>query len=173
MMVSYKAGAQDALMSGQSTFLAELATLPTTLASADQKSLLLFDELGRGTNVVDGMALALAIFHYIQREVGCRFIMATHWSESASLLDPSCVQLRQMASRPHPHLPDEHEATYHCAEGVNAIGYGIALLLRGGAHPEAIAYIKAALQRWNVPKKQIQTDLKSSLKSSSTLSSSS
>ena len=127
--------------------MAELATLPQILNYAGKDTLLLFDELGRGTNIIDGMALALAVFNHISQHVGCRMIMATHWSESAILLHQSSVKRMQMSTQ-YDDLLEEAVPTFKCKEGVNHLGYGTALLIKAGAHPDVIKNINSAQERF-------------------------
>ncbi len=74
-------GASDDLVSGQSTFMVEMAETNFALRHADQNSLLIFDEIGRGTATFDGMALAEAILEYIATQIGAKTLFSTHYHE--------------------------------------------------------------------------------------------
>jgi len=78
-------GAADDLVSGQSTFMVEMMEANNAIAHATEKSLILFDELGRGTATYDGMALAQAIIEYIHEHIGAKTLFATHYHELTSL----------------------------------------------------------------------------------------
>ena len=78
-------GAADDLVSGQSTFMVEMMEANNAIAHATENSLILFDELGRGTATYDGMALAQAIIEYIHEHIGAKTLFATHYHELTSL----------------------------------------------------------------------------------------
>ncbi|MCR5647169.1 MAG: DNA mismatch repair protein MutS [Acholeplasmatales bacterium] len=78
-------GASDDLVSGQSTFMVEMSEANYAIANATKNSLVLFDEIGRGTATFDGMALAQAILEYLHEKVGCVTLFSTHYHELTSL----------------------------------------------------------------------------------------
>ena len=78
-------GAGDDLISGKSTFMVEMIEANHALAHASQQSLILFDELGRGTATYDGMALAQAIIEYIHEHIHAKTLFSTHYHELTSL----------------------------------------------------------------------------------------
>ena len=80
-------GAADDLISGQSTFMVEMMETNTALRQADSTSLLLFDEIGRGTATYDGMALAHAIIGYIHEHLTAKVLFSTHYHELTALSD--------------------------------------------------------------------------------------
>ena len=80
-------GASDDLSSGQSTFMVEMTEVAALLKSATRKSLLILDEIGRGTSTYDGMAIARAVLEYCAdpRRLGCKTLFATHYHELTAL----------------------------------------------------------------------------------------
>ncbi len=80
-------GASDDLVSGESTFMVEMKEASNALKGADEDSLILFDELGRGTATFDGMAIADAIIEYINEKVHAKTLFSTHYHELTLLED--------------------------------------------------------------------------------------
>ena len=82
-------GASDDLASGQSTFMVEMAEVATILKYATARSLLILDEIGRGTSTYDGMAIARAVLEYAAspRRLGAKTLFATHYHELSSMED--------------------------------------------------------------------------------------
>ena len=78
-------GASDDLVSGQSTFMVEMSEANYAISNATKNSLVLFDEIGRGTATFDGMALAQAILEYLHEKVGCVTLFSTHYHELTAL----------------------------------------------------------------------------------------
>ena len=78
-------GASDDLVSGESTFMVEMNEANNAISNATENSLILFDELGRGTATFDGMALAQSIIEYIHDEIKCKTLFSTHYHELTDL----------------------------------------------------------------------------------------
>lgn len=78
-------GASDDLVSGESTFMVEMIEANNAISHATNKSLILFDELGRGTATFDGMALAQSIIEYIHNHIKCKTFFSTHYHELTDL----------------------------------------------------------------------------------------
>jgi len=80
-----RVGASDNLARGQSTFMVEMSETSAILHSATERSLVLLDEIGRGTSTYDGVAIAWAVTEYLHDTVGCRTMFATHYHELMQL----------------------------------------------------------------------------------------
>ena len=88
-------GASDDLIAGQSTFMVEMMEANQALRHATPNSLILFDELGRGTATYDGMALAQAIIEYIHKNVKAKTLFSTHYHE-LTVLEETLPQLKNV-----------------------------------------------------------------------------
>ncbi|XVE54298.1 hypothetical protein DITRI_Ditri03aG0069600 [Diplodiscus trichospermus] len=91
-------GATDRIMTGESTFLVECSETASVLQNATKDSLVLLDELGRGTSTFDGYAIAYAVFRHLVENVHCRLLFATHYHPLT----------KEFAS--HPHVILQHMA---------------------------------------------------------------
>jgi len=88
-------GAADDLVSGKSTFMVEMLDANHAIQHATKESLILFDEIGRGTATYDGMAIAQAIIEYIHEKIGCKTLFSTHYHELTDL-DQSLPKLKNI-----------------------------------------------------------------------------
>jgi DNA mismatch repair protein MutS len=82
-----RVGAGDDLAAGQSTFMVEMAETANILHHATHRSLVLLDEIGRGTATFDGLSIAWAVAEYLAEEIGARSVFATHYHELNELAD--------------------------------------------------------------------------------------
>ncbi len=82
-----RVGASDDLARGQSTFMVEMSETAAILHNATRNSLVLLDEIGRGTSTYDGVAIAWAVAKYLHDRIGCKTVFATHYHELTQLAD--------------------------------------------------------------------------------------
>ncbi|RKP56949.1 DNA mismatch repair protein MutS [Cohnella endophytica] len=96
-------GAADDLVGGQSTFMVEMKDIQVMTEQATKKSLIIIDELGRGTSTDEGMAIAQSVIEYVHDHIGCKALVSTHFHELAHLensltgLKNGCMAVRESA----------------------------------------------------------------------------
>lgn len=91
-----RVGADDALHSGQSTFMVEMIETASILNNATGRSLVVLDEIGRGTSTLDGLSLAWAVAEFLAREGGPRTLFATHYHELTALQEQMPGRVRNL-----------------------------------------------------------------------------
>lgn len=116
-------GASDDILTGKSTFMVEMMEANTALRYATKHSLILFDEIGRGTATYDGMALAQAMLEYIDEAIGAKTLFSTHYHELTELAEE-----HQSMRNLHVDVREEKneiEFRYRVIEGKADKSYGI------------------------------------------------
>ena len=128
-----RVGASDNLSRGESTFLVEMSESAEILRSATSRSLVIMDEIGRGTSTQDGMSIAYAIMNYLKL-IGSITLFATHYHE-LTMLDTSGMQLLHMAVK-----EEKNNVIFlrKAEEGVSESSYGIHVARLAGLPREVI-----------------------------------
>jgi DNA mismatch repair protein MutS len=138
-----RVGASDELSRAQSTFMVEMTEAANILNNASARSLVILDEIGRGTSTYDGVSLAWAITEYLHDQVGCRALFATHYHELAQLAEklPALrnynVQVRDWQ--------DEIVFLHKIAPGSTDKSYGIHVARLAGVPEEVLERAKEVL----------------------------
>ncbi|WP_272999820.1 DNA mismatch repair protein MutS [Hydrogenibacillus schlegelii] len=139
-------GAADDLVQGESTFLVEMKEVRLAVTEATPRSLILIDELGRGTSTEDGIAIAHAVIEYIHDVVGAKALVSTHFHELAALEG-------RLSGLVNVHMGVEVEAeriifTYRLRPGATSRSYGIAVAARAGLPERIIRRAEALVRRY-------------------------
>src|SRR5262245_21175816 len=139
-----RVGASDELNRGQSTFMVEMTEAANILNNATERSLVILDEIGRGTSTYDGVSLAWAITEYLHDVAGCRALFATHYHELAQLAE-TLPQLRNYNV-----LVQEDAADgaflHKIAPGSADKSYGIHVARLAGVPPDVLDRAKQVLR---------------------------
>jgi DNA mismatch repair protein MutS len=138
-----RVGAADLLARGMSTFMLEMTETAHILRHATARSLIILDEVGRGTGTADGLAIARAVIEYLVRRVHAKTIFTTHYHEVTTLADTyeavgnACLQVRD----------EDGEVTflYKVLPGVSSHSYGIHVARLAGLPEEVVAHAEALL----------------------------
>jgi DNA mismatch repair protein MutS len=152
-------GASDDIVSGQSTFMVEMAETNYALRHATKQSLLVFDEIGRGTATYDGMALAEAIIEYIAQNIQCKSLFSTHYHELTSMHErlPSVQNLQATVKEEADHIT----FLYKITPGTINKSYGINVAKLANIPTSVLERAKSILhQLENTPPSSSRNDIK-------------
>ncbi|ANB61507.1 DNA mismatch repair protein MutS [Anoxybacteroides amylolyticum] len=142
-------GAADDLVSGQSTFMVEMLEARNAIVHATPRSLILFDEIGRGTSTYDGMALAQAMIEYVHDKIGAKTLFSTHYHE-LTVLEQSLAKLKNV----HVSAIEENGKVvflHKIEDGPADKSYGIHVAQLAELPPELIARAKEILAELEQP----------------------
>ncbi len=138
-----RVGASDNLARGESTFMVEMRETAAILRDATRRSLVILDEIGRGTSTSDGLAIARAVAEHLHDVVGCRALFATHYHELTELSKHGPgVANYSVAAREH---GDDVVFLHKLARGPASRSYGIAVARLAGVGEGVLARAKAIL----------------------------
>lgn len=141
-------GAHDNIFAGQSTFMVELSETKKILSEATPRSLVILDELGRGTSSYDGVAVAQAVLHHVATHIGALGYFATHYHSLATdFMHHPEIAAKRMAVRVE---PDAREVTflYRLESGVAEGSYGMHCAAMCGIPEKVIQRAEEAAKSW-------------------------
>ncbi|KAL0482522.1 DNA mismatch repair protein MSH6 [Acrasis kona] len=128
-----RVGASDRIMTGQSTFMVELTETSNILRNATCNSLVILDELGRGTSTFDGFSIAYATLRYLSEVIQCRTLFSTHYFHLTNqLMYNPYVSLYQMQVMDDPNRPFDVTFLYKFIPGVSPASYGLSVASKAG-----------------------------------------
>ncbi|MBO6301393.1 MAG: DNA mismatch repair protein MutS [Ruminiclostridium sp.] len=139
-----RVGASDDLAAGQSTFMVEMNEVAEILKNATKNSLVILDEIGRGTSTFDGMSIAKATAEYINNKIGCKTLFATHYHELTAL-EKSNKGIRNYSVAVMK-KGDDIKFLHKIVEGGTDNSYGIEVAKLAGLPAKVIAAAKTALR---------------------------
>lgn len=138
-----RVGASDELSRGQSTFMVEMTETARILNMASKRSLVILDEIGRGTSTYDGMSLAWSVVEYLHDHLGCRTLFATHYHELTDL-EKSLDKIKNLNVAVR-EWQDEVVFLHKIVEGAADKSYGIHVARLAGIPREVIGRAKDIL----------------------------
>jgi DNA mismatch repair protein MutS len=139
-----RVGASDNLVRGQSTFMVEMSETSAILHTATSRSLVLLDEIGRGTSTYDGISIAWSVSEHLHDQVGCKTIFATHYHELTQLAD-NLVAVRNYSVRVR-EVGDQVLFLHRLEQGGADRSYGIEVGRLAGLPPSVLARAKELLR---------------------------
>jgi DNA mismatch repair protein MutS len=138
-----RVGASDNLGRGQSTFMVEMAETSAIVHGATDRSLVLLDEIGRGTSTYDGVAIAWAVSEHVHNVIGCKTIFATHYHELTQLTEQ--LQHARNLNVAVREVGDTVVFLHQLQPGATDRSYGIHVASLAGLPPAVIARARAIL----------------------------
>lgn len=143
-----RVGASDNLVGGESTFMVEMNETANILNNATRRSLIILDEIGRGTSTFDGMSIAWAVAEHIHNNIGAKTMFATHYHELADLAKKlPRVRNLNVAVR---EWNNQVVFLYKLVEGGSDHSYGIHVAKLAGLPPEVVARARQVLSELEV-----------------------
>ena len=140
-----RVGASDNLARGRSTFMVEMVETAAILAQATSQSLVILDEIGRGTSTYDGLAIAWAVVEAMHDQVECRTLFATHYHELTRLAGRlSGLSLHHVRAR---EWKGDLVLLHEVADGAADRSYGIAVAKLAGLPPAVVARARSVLSK--------------------------
>jgi DNA mismatch repair protein MutS len=140
-----RVGASDNLARGRSTFMVEMVEAGAILAQATKQSLVILDEIGRGTSTYDGLAIAWAVVEAMHDDVRCRTLFATHYHELTRLAGRlDALSLHHVRAR---EWKGDLVLLHELADGAADRSYGIAVAKLAGLPPAVVARAKSVLAK--------------------------
>jgi DNA mismatch repair protein MutS len=140
-----RVGASDNLARGRSTFMVEMVETAAILAQATRRSLVILDEIGRGTSTYDGLAIAWAVVEAMHDEVKCRTLFATHYHELTRLAGRlDSLSLHHVRAR---EWKGDLVLLHEVADGAADRSYGIAVAKLAGLPPDVVARARSVLAK--------------------------
>jgi DNA mismatch repair protein MutS len=138
-----RVGASDNLARGESTFMVEMRETAAILRDATRRSLVILDEIGRGTSTYDGLAIAWAVAEHLHDAIGCRALFATHYHELTELSKQAPgIANHSVSAREH---GDDVVFLHKVVPGPASRSYGIAVARLAGIGEGVLARAKAIL----------------------------
>ncbi len=140
-----RVGASDDLAAGQSTFMVEMSEVATILRNATAQSLIVFDEIGRGTSTFDGMSIARAVLEYVAnpKKIGAKTLFATHYHELTAIEEESdCIKNYNIAVKKR---GDDVTFLRRIVRGPADDSYGIEVAKLAGINDEVVQRAKEIL----------------------------
>ncbi|HSL00764.1 MAG TPA: DNA mismatch repair protein MutS [Rubrobacteraceae bacterium] len=140
-----RVGAEDRLASGESTFMVEMTEAASILNSATERSLVILDEVGRGTSTYDGMSLAWAIAEYLHDDVQSLTLFATHYHELTRLAEilPGCRNQKASVEE----IGGEIVFLHRIEPGAESSSYGVHVARLAGLPPQVTSRAGEILSR--------------------------
>jgi DNA mismatch repair protein MutS len=140
-----RVGASDNLARGRSTFMVEMVETAAILSQATPRSLVILDEIGRGTSTYDGLAIAWAVVEAMHDDVRCRTLFATHYHELTRLADRlDGLSLHHVRAR---EWKGDLVLLHEVADGAADRSYGIAVAKLAGLPPPVVARARSVLAK--------------------------
>ena len=147
-----RVGASDNLVAGESTFMVEMIEAATILHNATERSLIILDEIGRGTSTYDGVSIAWAICEYIHDKLGAKTLFATHYHELIGLVNRLSRAKNfsvAVSEKPAKNVDGKSDLVflYRIVKGGTSKSYGIEVAKLAGLPQEVVMKARGVLEK--------------------------